>query len=538
MPLWKGGIISLRLSVSGQETSHAARQSRGVIFPNHKVIERTLVRYIMRQWGVMVGMVVLCATAASAETKTDALVKVVVNKNRMDYLNPWQSHGGETVSGSGCIIAGHRILTNAHVVNDATFIQVRREADPKKYAATVEAIGQDCDLALLRVDDPKFFEGVEPLAFGGLPHLQDTVTAFGYPVGGDQLSITAGVVSRIEITPYAQSHRDLLSVQIDAAINPGNSGGPVLQDGHIVGVAMQGLAYSQNIGYMIPVPVITHFLDGVAHGPYEGVPILGIAGHNTENGSLRRYYKIPDDLGGVVVTHVFPFSSADGLLHEGDVVLALDGVPVGSDGTVPFRDHERLGMSYVVISKHVGDNVAVTYLRSGTTGTVNIPLKPFPDLVPIPNYAKKPSYYIYGGLGFTVLSTDLMEEWRNTFESDGDDQIPLSFKYWAYGIGSANEQRKKELVVLSEVLPDAINVGYHGHQAELITKVNGKAFSSFQEFVTLVEHTQDEYVVFENEEKQQLIISTNDAARATAGILERNHIPSRCSEDVALWVQR
>jgi len=495
-------------------------------------MNRVLPRGGLIFWVLLMGM-----PPVYAGVKTDSLVRVFVNKNSMDYLNPWQSHGGQMVTGSGFIIAGDRILTNAHVVNDYTFIQVRKESDPKKYVATVEAVGQDYDLALLRVDDPEFFQGVSPLAFGGLPNLQDSVTAFGYPMGGEQLSITVGVVSRVEIIPYAQSHRELLGVQIDAAINPGNSGGPVLKDGNIVGVAMQVMPSSQNIGYMIPVPVITHFLEDVTREHAEGVPTLGVLGHNTESKSMRRYYGIPDTEGGVVVTHVFPFSSADGLLQEGDVILELDGVPVGSDGTVPFRDNERLDMSYVISSKHVGDEVTVKYLRGGTISAPKITLKRFPDLVPIANASQKPSYYIYGGLAFTVLSTDLMNEWRDTPGFDSERLIPLSFKYWAYGPGQLNEQRKKELVVLSEVLPGPVNVGYHGHQFELITKVNGKAFGSFQEFVTLIENNTDEYVVFENEGKQKLIISAKDAARATEDILKRNHISSRCSEDVSLWLK-
>ena len=485
----------------------------------------------------MVWVMALCATPASAGVKTDSLVKVFVNTNSMDYMNPWQSHGGQMVTGSGCIIDGHRILTNAHVVNDYTFIQVRKESDPKKYVATVEAVGQDYDLALLRVEDPEFFQGVVPLEFGGLPSLQDAVTVFGYPMGGEQLSITTGVVSRVEIIPYVQSSRELLGVQIDAAINPGNSGGPVLKDGKIVGVAMQGIESSQNIGYMIPVPVIAHFLEDVQRGQAEGVPTLGIMGHNTENKSLRRYYGIPDAVGGVVVTYVMPFSSADGLLQEGDVVLELDGVPVGSDGTVPFREHERLAMSYVVNSKHVGDEVTVKYLRGGTVGTLKTALKQFPDLVPPPQASGKPSYYIYGGLAFTVLTEDLMDEWRDASAFGSDNMIPLPFKYWAYGPGALNEGRKKELVVLSEVLPDAVNVGYHQHQFEIVTKVNGKAFASFQEFVTMVEHNTDEYVVFENEGKQKLIISAKEAAAATDDILKRNHVASRCSDDVSLWLK-
>ena len=127
---------------------------------------------------------------------------------------------------------------------------------------------------------------------------------------------------------------------------------------------------------------------------------------------------------------------------------------------------------------------------------------------------------------------------RNPFGSGAGILVPLSFRYYTSGPGALNEKRKQALVVLSEVLPDSINVGYHGHLAELITKVNGQEFSSFKEFVELVENTKDEYVQFENEAKQKLIISVKDAERANEDILKRNHVPSRCSEDVSLWLKK
>lgn len=73
-------------------------------------------------------------------------------------------------------------------------------------------------------------------------------------MGGECISITAGVVSRVEMTTYANAGQDLLSVQIDAAINPGNSGGPVVNgNGELVGVAFQSLSdYDvENIGYVV-----------------------------------------------------------------------------------------------------------------------------------------------------------------------------------------------------------------------------------------------------------------------------------------------
>jgi len=133
---------------------------------------------------------------------------------------------------------------------------------------------------------------------GELPQLQDTVTAVGYPQGGDKLSITEGVVSRVELTSYSLTGRKLLTVQIDAAINPGNSGGPVVQNGKLVGIAMQRIQSAQNIGYMIPTPIINHFFNDLKDDRYDGFPILGIDYNKTENTTLRRYFKINKQEGG------------------------------------------------------------------------------------------------------------------------------------------------------------------------------------------------------------------------------------------------
>ncbi len=101
-----------------------------------------------------------------------------------------------------------------------------------------------------------------------IPQLQDDVFVIGYPMGGDNACITQGVVSRVEPVIYAHAATSLLAVQIDAAINPGNSGGPAFVGGKVVGVAFQNIQNASNVGYIIPVPIIKHFLNDVAAGGY------------------------------------------------------------------------------------------------------------------------------------------------------------------------------------------------------------------------------------------------------------------------------
>jgi S1-C subfamily serine protease len=497
--------------------------------------KKKIKRVIARDGLIILGLMFfftkfLLVCASAADFKTDSVVKIFATRNTIDYKNPWQSRGVQEISGSGCIIQGNRVLTNAHVVNQNTFIQVRRESSQKKYIAKVETVGNDCDLAILRVEDPEFFNGVSPLEIGELPNLQDTVTVIGFPMGGDKISITQGVVSRMEGIDYVNSDRSLLGVQIDAAINPGNSGGPAINNGKIVGIVMQVISSSQNIGYIIPTPIINHFLKDLQGSQYAGFPYLGVHFSNTENKALRKYYGVADNTGGVLVSSILPFSSADGFLKEGDIILEVNGVAISDDATFAFRNNERLDMVHLINMQKIGETAVLKIQREDKVSIVKVPLKPISDLVKIANYSEKPSFYIYGGLIFTVLSSDLIN-----LLGDKDTLPPLSFIYYNAGLGSLNEKRKKEIIVLLKVLPDEINIGYHDRGYEIITEVNGKEFDSFKQFVKLIEETQGENIVFEDEYKEKIILSCKDIDKITQDIIRRNNIPSQFSDDVAQW---
>lgn len=228
-------------------------------------------------------------------------------------------------------------------------VKVKRRGDDRKFLARVLAIGTECDIALLTVDDDEFWAGMQSIKLGSLPTLQDSVYVVGYPIGGDTISVTSGVVSRIEVTAYAHGNTELLTAQIDAAINSGNSGGPVFSDqGYCVGIAFQSYAGSdaENIGYVIPTPVIEHFLDDYTrNGTFTGFPALGIQWQRMESESLRMACGMKEGQKGVLVRTVQPISHASGVLKPDDILMKFDEVQVACDGTVPFRSGERIAFS-------------------------------------------------------------------------------------------------------------------------------------------------------------------------------------------------
>ncbi|MBV9490591.1 MAG: serine protease, partial [Verrucomicrobia bacterium] len=332
-----------------------------------------------------------------------SLVRITAVSQEPDYRVPWNPGNVGGGVGAGFVIAGNRILTNGHVVSNARFVEVEKEDDPNRYPAEVQFIGYDCDLAVLKVADPRFFGNTEPVIFGGIPAIQSSVDVYGYPIGGDRLSVTEGIVSRIDFLTYTFSGIDShLTIQIDAAINPGNSGGPVLQDGRVIGVAFQGYSgdVAQNVGYMIPTPVIQRFLADIATGKYNGYVDLSIETFKLVNPAERRALGVPDDNTGVMVSSVSSAGASAGKLQVGDVLLAIDGHRIASDDMVEL-DGERVEMAEVVERKFKGDRVSLSVLRHKQPITVDITLSGnWPYLMQAQQHVLHPRFVLFGGLVF------------------------------------------------------------------------------------------------------------------------------------------
>jgi S1-C subfamily serine protease len=463
------------------------------------------------------------STAENAETLEKAMVKIITVSNVPDYLRPWQMLGQDTTSGSGCIIEGNRILTNAHVISNATFIQVNKSGETTKYVAEILAVDHECDLALLTVNDKNFFNNSSKITIGGIPEPGEKVKVYGFPIGGDKLSVTEGVVSRIEIGQYSHSLRNFLTIQIDAAINQGNSGGPVLKDGKIIGVAFQSIEKAQNIGYAIPTSMIKHFLNDLKDNEYKGFPTLGISMQGLENESYRKKLGMKKGQTGVIVREIEYGSSSYGLLKEEDVILSIDGVEIENDGTVPYG-RSRLDLSFITDLKYVGDRITIEVLRNKQPLKITVVMKNYVPIVPRMEYDVKPVYYVFGGLVFTRLTINYIYSlWGQINTRPGIlDRV-------VYEISTPEKQ---QIVVLQQVLADEINKGYHDFSNLIVRRINGETISGMSDLIKKIENSKDEFIEIELEDKSKITIETQKAKDAGNNILKRYGINSDRSEDL------
>ncbi len=466
---------------------------------------------------------VLVQGCAGAVDVDRAVVKIYSTVVEPYYYCPWLDTAPYEVSGSGCIIAGDLILTNAHVVSDVTFLQVRREGDPKRYGARVVAVSHEADLALITVDNPAFFEGITPLELGDLPSARDQVTVFGYPEGGDALSTTQGVVSRIETWHYIHSGLPLLAVQIDAAINPGNSGGPAIADDRIIGVAMQTNTQAENMGYIIPVPVIRHFLEDIEDGAYEGFPSAGFEFQQITNQAITERFGLEEEQTGVLVTGLAWDSPASRTLSEGDVILGIDGYEVAGDGTIELQPGVRTSLDHLFSRRQIGESVPLEIVRDGSPATVEMTLDmTFDDICLIPNkiYDRDLEYLVYGGLVFMPLTENYLETWG----SDWFNAAP-TYLLDPYMYGNLRSGDRTGLAILAYTLPADVNSGYQDQYNVIVEEVDGQKVSDFAHLVRLVDSSTGDFLELRTNLGDLIVIDREEAARTGGTILEQYGIP-------------
>ncbi|MEI8340105.1 MAG: trypsin-like peptidase domain-containing protein [Verrucomicrobiota bacterium] len=460
---------------------------------------------------------IVAATPASEMKKS--VVRITVTEQEPNYKVPWVpgSIGGGV--GAGFVIDAQRIMTNAHVVSNARYLSVSKEDDPKQYLAHVEFVGHDCDLAVIKIDDPNFFKGTAPLKFGGIPEIESGVSVYGYPIGGDRMSVTNGVISRIDFQTYSHSGVDShLTIQTSAAINPGNSGGPVLQNGKVVGVAFQGYSgdVAQNVGYMIPVPVIERFLKDITDGHYDKYMDLSVTTFKLQNPAMRKALGLADADRGTMVSAVATEGCSDGVLQTGDVLLEIDGHPIASDAFVDL-DGDRVQMEEIVERKFKGDSVKIKLLRDKKEKEVEIKLgRAFPYLIQGNTYDVSPRFVLFGGLLFQPLGHNFMDAYQI-------EDLRVRFCYDFY-VSDEMYKDHPELVILSAILPDPINTYLTEFRNGIVDEINGVKIKTLNDVSAEFARPAEKYVIKLIGVGRPLVLECSAVESARERILRRYNV--------------
>jgi S1-C subfamily serine protease len=495
---------------------------------------------------VPLGIAAVPAAPTNSETPSPAVensvVKVFSTVRAPDPFRPWTKQEPKEISGSGAIIRGKRILTNAHVVLHASEVQVQTNQAGDRISATVEAIAPGIDLAILKVDDESLFNSRPPLAFrNSLPGAKDAVMVYGYPTGGTSLSITKGIISRIEFTGYTPSVAGL-RIQIDAAINPGNSGGPAVVGNEMVGLAFSRLGgQTQSIGYIIPSEEIELFLKSIdSQGRYGGKLMMYDDLQTLENPALRKSLHLDPAVQGIVVHRPLK-TDASYPLKEWDVITKIGDTSVDDQGMIKVNDQLRVGFAYQIqkIAQH--DSVPLTVARGGKMVRVSLPLlKQRPALIPEPD-GDYPRYFIYGPLVLSEGTADFLGGLYQNPEAAG---IMAALTYEGSPLISrlgANQTFEGErlVVVSSPFFPHKLIKGYGSPAMQVVKTIDGHNIKNLANAVAVLRDIKEEFVTIEFDLRmggESLVLPRAETIAATDEILTDNGIREQGSPElVAVW---
>ena len=466
----------------------------------------------------------------------NSVVKVFSTLRRPDPYKPWSKAAPAEVTGSGVVIEGNRILTNAHVVGYASQVDIQASQAGDKVSATVVAVARDIDLAILKLDDESFFKTHAPVKRASvLPNVRDQVFAYGYPTGGNSLSITKGIVSRIEFVGYSLDTSGL-RIQIDAAINPGNSGGPAIADDKMVGLAFGGASNAQNIGYIIPNEEIELFLRDVADGKYDGKPALVVETQTLENPVLRSFLKLDKSVEGAVVQSTSLQDPASPL-KEWDVITKIGNSAIDNQAMVKLGDNLRVRFRYRVQQLAKNGKVPLTIIRDGKTMEVQAPVSAGRKLL-IPDLnGGYPSYFIYGPIVFSRATAEF------TAYLSSNAGALNAYSYIASPLvtrrGDAPSAEREELVVVSSpFFPHKLVSGYSNRFGSVIASINRVPVRSLAHLVTMLRDSKDETIVihFDQRGGENIVVRRKEMVDATESILSDNGIRLQGTKDMMdIW---
>jgi S1-C subfamily serine protease len=477
------------------------------------------------------------ADAVQAPALENSVVKIFSTMRFPDPFKPWTKQAPSEATASGVVIEGRRILTNAHAVLYASQVQVQANAAGDKVAATVLAIAPGIDLAVLQLDDPSFFDTHPPVARASkLPQIKDAVLAYGFPTGGSSLSITKGIVSRIEFASYNYPVSGL-RIQIDAAINPGNSGGPAIAGDKMIGLAFSRLGGdSQNIGYIIPNEEVDLFLKDIAGGHYVGKASMYDDLQTLENPALRDFLKLDKGVEGMVV-HRPDKTDASYPLKEWDVITRIGDTPIDNQGMVKIDKDLRVNFGYMIQRLVKVDKLPLTVVRGGKPMKIELPVSAERPTLAADLHGEYPSYFVYGPIVFSRATRQFLSGFENNaslLRLLGFVKSPLVTRVF----DTPTPELQELVIISSPFFPHKLANGYSNPTGSVVYSINGLAIQSLAHLVTVLRDLKDPFVTIEFGSKggEALVFSRTAIMAATDEILTDNGVRAQGSPDMmAVW---
>ena len=414
------------------------------------------------------------------EIMKDSIVYLEISKHPYDLSQPWK-HGDISEDWAcACAVGEYQVVTTAESVENHTYLKALRYGQNEFIGAQIEIVDYETNLCLIQLDPNQLNKPLKPLKFTDDYRKGAEVDCY-WLSSENSIYTGRGYLDRVNVQKIQTSHVQYLRY-IVADSSQRTSFGEV----YCIGSDPVGIAcWSDNDKEtdLIPGEIINRFLTCVRNGDYKGFGKVGFAVTELLNPAMRSFLKMPETLkSGVYVTDVYNLGTGHNILKKDDVILAIDGYTLDPYGKFMHPKYERLLFDHLITSKSVGDNVSFEIWRNGMKMEIKTDVENFKTsdmLVPYNEFDRQPEYIVTGGFVLQKLTREYLMEFGRDMAGNAPSHLYQYYLDFAY----KPTPERRDIVILSYVLPTQFNIGYAGLGQMVVSKFNGMKLSSLEDIL-------------------------------------------------------
>lgn len=471
------------------------------------------------------GLAVFAASATAAERNgrdpmEASLVTLDITAKNYDYFQPW-AKPTRSVRKHALVVGDRELVTTAQNLADRTLVRVQKGGRGRWLAAEVKWLDYHANVAVLTVADDGFWNGLKPVELADRVPKQDEYEIVRWRDGN--LEVRRAEFSKFTVGDGSLSFAPRIHLELNTEINGLGWAEPVLANGKIVGLTT---SKGGNVCTVTPAPFIRRIVEAQRAGKFPGLGYFDFVWQQGENPATLEHLKVPGEPRGAIVIEVPKTAKPGYVLEKWDVIIEIDGFPVDMEGDYDDPDYGHLMVEGLATHRHfAGDRIPMKVARNGKILDLEyvLPKADYSvDLLPMFTFDAEPEYLVAGGLVFQPLTQPFLRGW-------GDDwrrRAPFRLVYYNSSTPTAESPA---LVVLSQILPDPISVGYQEFRNLVVDKINGitirrlpdvkKALAEPKNGVHLIQF-------FRGEGLQRMLLDAGMMSEATERVLERYGIPA------------
>jgi len=449
-----------------------------------------------------------------------SLVSIESTHNSRDQYRPWRYYDLDTSTFSGVAISDNQILTTAKQLTDSAYIKIKAYKQNEYINATIAIIDYDINLCLLTIDPKALNKPLLPVKFEGI-YKKNAQVDFCWLSTKDQVYSGRGFLDHARVDKTALSHTKLLSYIITNTSTKTSASQLYAINGKAIGIASSGI---DNSSRLIPASVINQFLNSTKTTPYRGFSAKGFSYSPLLDPTMRQYLKMPTNIqDGVYIENVYAMGSGHTKLKEQDVLLAIDHTAINAQGRFEDPFYGILSLEHLIAKQPVGTTLTFTIWRSGKQIDIDIigdAINVKDMAIPFYQYDEQPQFLITGGFMFQQITRQYLRIWGADWESKTSVLLANYNRTMAFN----PTDERKELIILSYVLPAPSNQGYQNLRFLVLKSVNGTAITTLSDIESAKTSIPDSpYDIYEFEGNNPTVVISRAQAQQTEAIIARNY---------------